>query len=92
MCVTAGQSHVMSLNIGVTLVSSILYQVLPLIRIRCAQGVSKTLRQTSGVTSPHQNREKVAINVCPQEVSEVQPTAQQHIYPNPLLFFICRDT
>jgi len=62
------------LHVSVTLVSSICYQLLPLIRTHFIQGVSKTFGQTSGITSPHQNLEKISMNVCPQRVCEVQPT------------------
>jgi len=59
-------------NISVTLVLSVCYELLSLIRTYCVQGASKIFGQTSGVTSPHQNMEKVSINVRPQTVCEVQ--------------------
>jgi hypothetical protein len=41
--------------------------------LHAIQGVSKILWQTSGLSSPHQNKEKVHTNICLQTVFEVQP-------------------
>jgi hypothetical protein len=61
------------LNISVTLVLSVCYQLLPLMRTHFVQGVYKTLGQTFGVTSRNQIMEKVTTTVCSQTVYEVQP-------------------